>query len=115
MGYEFWLRLAEEYEFLHVDRLLAADRNHADRKMLTKRENLVPERRSVQREYGQMFGVAYRVGRMCDKLYSAWNRLRGVATFPDVIRRQDLAFPLHVDDCRSFVRRQLFANNRTLI
>jgi len=115
MDYEFWLRLSETYEFHHVDRILAADRNHADRKMLTDREALIPERESIQKKYGQTFGGTYWLGRMADKLYSAWNRLRGAVTTGQVARQDDLAFPLCVDDRGRLLRRQLVSNNRELI
>jgi len=115
MDYEFWLRLSEAYEFHHVDRILAADRNHADRKMLTDREALIPERESIQRKYGQTFGGTYWLGRTADKLYSGWNRLRGVATAVRIMQRGDLAFSLRIDDKGKLLRRQLVANNRDLI
>ncbi|MCS4055901.1 glycosyltransferase family 2 protein [Salinibacter ruber] len=115
MDYEFWLRLSTEYEFYHLDRILAADRNHPNRKMITNRQALIPERESVQKAHGQAFGQGYWLGRMADKAYSAWNRLRGVLTAEKTIRRTDLAFPLRVDTQRDVLKRQLFANNMELI
>jgi glycosyltransferase involved in cell wall biosynthesis len=114
MDYEFWLRLSETYDFYHLDRIVAADRNHPDRKMLTHRDALIPERKSVQQAHGQTFGQKYWLGRMADKVYSAWNRLRGLLTAENIIRRRDLAFPLRFDERKSIFRRQLFANNRDL-
>ena len=115
MDYEFWLRLSETYEFYHVDRILAADRNHADRKMLTDREALIPERESIQKKYGQTFGGTYWLGRTADKLCSGWNRLRGAVTAARVTQQKDLAFPVHVDGRGRLLWRQLVANNRDLI
>jgi glycosyltransferase involved in cell wall biosynthesis len=115
MDYEFWLRLSKAYDFHHVDRILAADRNHTDRKILTDREALIPERESIQRRHGQSFAVAYWLGRVADKLYSGWNRLQGAVTTARVIRQEDLAFPLHVDSKGRLLWRQLVANNRDLI
>jgi len=115
MDYEFWLRLSERYEFYHLDSVLAADRNHSDRKMLTHRNALIPERESVQEAHGQSFNYRYRIGRLSDKLYSAWNRLRGVFTAEATMRKTDLAFPLRVDNRRSVLKRQLLANNKDLI
>jgi len=115
MDYEFWLRLSETYEFRHINRILAADRNHADRKMLTDREFLIPERERIQEKYGLCSGVRYWLGRSADKLYSAWKRLRGTITSMKVIGRDDLAFSLRVDDRGRLLWRQLAAKNRDLI
>jgi len=115
MDYEFWLRLSEEYKFYHLDRILAADRNHPNRKMITNRQALIPERESVQKAHGQTFGPGYWLGRVADKAYSAWNRLRGVLTAKKTIQRKDLAFPLRVDTREDVFWHQLFSNNKDLI
>jgi len=115
MDYEFWLRLSEAYDFHHVDRILAADRNHAERKMLTNRKSLIPEREKIQRRHGQSFGWKYWMGRLGDKLYSAINRLRGALTVVNIMQRTLFAFPLHLHDYRSLLQRQLFAKNRELV
>lgn len=52
IDYEFWLRLAREYEFRHVPDVLAGDRNHEQRKILAQREALVEESERVRSEYG---------------------------------------------------------------
>jgi glycosyltransferase involved in cell wall biosynthesis len=114
MDYEFWLRLSEKYDFYHLDRILAMDRNHPDRKMLVHRDSLVPERESVQKSYGQTFGVEYWMGRLLDKVYSAWNRLRGASTLKN-LDQKNLTVPLKVDNWWSLIRRQLFSNNEDLI
>ncbi len=115
MDYEFWLRLSTEYEFYHLDRILAADRNHPNRKMITNRQALIPERESVQKAHGQAFGQRYWLGRVADKAYSAWNRLRGLLTAVRTTQRTDLAFPLRVDSLGAVSWRQLFASNKELI
>jgi len=115
IDYEFWLRLSETYEFHHVDQILAADRNHADRKILRDRKALIPERESIQKKYGQTFGGTYWMGRTADKLHSAWNRLRGAVTAVRVMQRGDLAFSLRIDNRRRLLKRQLVAENRELI
>ncbi len=43
MDYEFWLRLARDYEFRHVGDILAGDRNHSQRKILKDREAMQAE------------------------------------------------------------------------
>lgn len=70
MDYEFWLRLGREYEFRHVDDVLAADRNHPDRKILDQRTAMQEEATQIAREYGAPTGTTYRVGRLADAAVS---------------------------------------------
>lgn len=115
MDYEFWLRLSEDVDFQRVGQLLAADRNHPERKMIINRDKLIPERRAVQRAHGQEFGLPYRIGRACDRSLSVWYRLRGLFTGLAVVDDPGLTFDLHFDSPRAFARRQLFARNRDLV
>lgn len=52
MDYEFWLRLADKYEFHHVSDVLAGDRNHPDRKILNERDAMQAESEQIRAEYG---------------------------------------------------------------
>jgi glycosyltransferase involved in cell wall biosynthesis len=52
MDYEFWLRLAQDYEFHHVNDILAGDRNHEQRKILNERDAMQQESAEIRGEYG---------------------------------------------------------------
>lgn len=51
MDYEFWLRLAQKYEFRHVPDVLAGDRNHEQRKILRNREAMQKEAEELRADY----------------------------------------------------------------
>lgn len=115
MDYELWLRLSERYNFIHLNRIVAVDRNHRDRKILNEREEMLKEGRYVQKKYGQEFGPRYGMGRLTDKLYSGWNRLRGAATILNLVSREDLIVSLDFNSWLALLSRQLFAKNRNLV
>lgn len=52
MDTELWLRLAETYQFYHLDKVLAGNRIHARRKMVAHMGEAFAERRAVAKEYG---------------------------------------------------------------
>ena len=94
MDYEFWLRLGEDYEFHHVDDVLAGDRNHPRRKILDQREEMQREATRVANEYGAPSGVPYRIGRAQDVIASGFpRRLRAFLGTLQLYRDQpELAF-----------------------
>lgn len=72
MDYEFWLRLAQHYDFRHVGDVLAGDRNHDQRKILKDREAMQAEGREMTRAYGatEPGTLAHRIERARDILTS---------------------------------------------
>jgi glycosyltransferase involved in cell wall biosynthesis len=58
MDYEFWLRLAGEYEFHRVEDVLAGDRNHSKRKILNERDAMQTEAEELRAEYDGPTGAA---------------------------------------------------------
>jgi len=71
MDYEFWLRLAREFEFRHVPDVLAGDRTHSKRKIVDRREELTREATAVRRKYGATFGREHRLARAHDVITSS--------------------------------------------
>jgi glycosyltransferase involved in cell wall biosynthesis len=53
MDYEFWLRIAEDYQFAHVNDVLSGDRNHPQRKILNDRDQMLQEAEEIARQYGR--------------------------------------------------------------
>lgn len=70
IDYEFWLRLANEYEFYHVNDILAGDRNHSDRKILSQRDKMQRESHKIQQKYGAPDKITLNTKRWIDLLAS---------------------------------------------
>lgn len=52
LDYDYWLRLGTGYRFRHVNDVLAGDRNHAGRKSVAMREELVADAERVRARHG---------------------------------------------------------------
>lgn len=116
MDYEFWLRLAQDYEFRHVDDVLAGDRNHPERKILKTREEMKAEGREMRREYGADFGFEYRLARLRDAAFSGVpRRLKAVRRTVDLhSSNSDLSFDGELKSLPTMVR-NVFRQNRNLL
>ncbi|WP_158855673.1 glycosyltransferase family 2 protein [Halorhabdus sp. CUG00001] len=80
MDYEFWLRLARDYEFRHVDDVLAGDRNHSERKILDQRDAMQAEAEELRAEYGGPTGAELARRRKIDVVRSGVPRAMTAAT-----------------------------------
>jgi glycosyltransferase involved in cell wall biosynthesis len=118
MDYELWLRLAREYEFHHVDDVLAGDRNHENRKILHDREQMKREGKEMRRTYGapDPNSLTHRIGRLRDKLTSGVpRRVKAVRRTLGHHRRQpELAFDGTLCP-RSEMVQNVFRPNRVLL
>lgn len=115
MDYEFWLRLSETFDFRHVDLIVAADRNHANRKIIQDRGALRAERDILQQRFIESWSDAAAEGELRAKLRSAWDRLRGLSEMAKAPRRGDLSFELKSDNPIARTYRQLFSKNKDLV
>jgi hypothetical protein len=112
MDYEFWLRIAKEYRFKHNRAILAADRQHVKRKMITGAKALDAETKLVQLRYGARLGTLHETGRLIDKVATgSVRRLIGLQQFLQLHHRNDLAFDAVLDKVTTRVRRQIFTND----
>ena|SRR2546426_3185801 len=59
MDLEYWIRLGKRYQFMHVNRILAAFRIHGGAKSTAFRQVARKEARRVLTENGQDFGLKY--------------------------------------------------------
>lgn len=118
MDYEFWLRLARNHEFRHVDDIIAGDRNHENRKILHDREQMKQEGRKMRQTYGAADpnSVEHRIQRLRDKLTSgAPRRVKAVRrTLSHHRHRPELAFDGEMCS-RSEMLRNVFRPNRVLL
>ncbi|MFB6273380.1 MAG: glycosyltransferase family 2 protein [Salinibacter sp.] len=114
MDYEYWLRLAREYPFRHLPRVLSGDRNHPDRKIIAERAAMKAESVEMQRLYGQSFGAAHKFGRLRDKVVSGGCRVKGLFEYLALRRQNDFACNVWTDGLAATTYRQLLMRNRDL-
>jgi glycosyltransferase involved in cell wall biosynthesis len=108
VDYEYWLRLAREYSFIHFDRVLAADRYHSQRRMLTARELIAEETRSIQRGYGLKPGIWTEGLKALDHVITGpARRLLGFGKLLGLLQRDDFAFPLRMESPWKVALRQI--------
>ena len=51
IDYEYWLRIGKEYRFVHIPRILAADRNHRGRISVAQADKLKAVGEQLRKEY----------------------------------------------------------------
>jgi glycosyltransferase involved in cell wall biosynthesis len=118
MDYEFWLRLAAEWEFRHVPDVLSGDRNHKARKILNDRDQMQAEGKEMKRQYGgrDHRSLGRQVDRVRDVLTSGLPRrltaIRRTLTVHD--ETPDLAFDGELCP-RSEMLLNVFRPNRSLL
>jgi glycosyltransferase involved in cell wall biosynthesis len=107
--YEYWLRLAQRYEFRHVRRPWAADRHYAARRSHALRAQMQAEDRSLQARYPTPRLGAWR--RVAETALVKWPDLaRGLLWLPRFYAaRHRLTLPLRFGRPARTVRDQLFA------
>jgi len=116
MDYEFWLRLAREYEFHHVNDVLAGDRNHSQRKIINQRDSMEREALKIQRRYGAPSNSRLELERRLDLLVSGIPRtLRAVVRTTRIHRNPpELAFDGQFGPLNEMVE-NVFRPNRDLV
>jgi glycosyltransferase involved in cell wall biosynthesis len=108
VDYDYWLRIAKDYSFVHIDRILAADRYHAQRRMLTGKEFILEEARRIQRSYGLVPGFrSMALNKLDHFITGPLRRLLGLFKLFILFQQQDFAFPLQVQSPWKVVLRQI--------
>jgi glycosyltransferase involved in cell wall biosynthesis len=107
IDYEYWLRIGRQYRFTHIGRILAADRNHASRKMVAGVERLREVAREAQRQHGQSHGLIFRFLRFADKVLTGIpRRTMGAWKLLSLYGKEDFAFDAKLDPALRSIRRQ---------
>jgi glycosyltransferase involved in cell wall biosynthesis len=111
LDYEFWLRLGNRYSFLHINDVLAGDRDQPNRISRVKTVELVNSHKAVKEEY-------------LATISKAQKNWYGLINFPQRIvyrliglfrlfhikqHQQNMAFNAQMDKTSSMIRRQLFS------
>lgn len=116
MDYEFWLRLAQNYEFKHVDDVLSGDRNHKQRKILNHRDDMQAEAEEIRRKYHGPTGDTRRLQTRQDLLTSGIPRAikAAIRTIWIHINKPELAFDGELQSERKVIA-NIFRANRSLV
>ncbi|MFO7971599.1 MAG: glycosyltransferase family 2 protein [Desulfobacterales bacterium] len=109
IDYEYWLRIGKEYRFFHLSKVLAADRNHAQRISEAREDELRQVSEQICKQYGKKYDLFYYLTRSADMVFSGLpRRVKGLFVLMMLRRKKDWAFPAEWDGWLASVNRQLF-------
>lgn len=107
MDRELWLRLAQSTQFMRLDKILAVDRHHADRKSYTRPDLAAADRRVLAARYN-LDARDHEARKRIRKLLYRVRGLRLVGT----VHQADLAFDGRVDGRFRLAARQTLVPRR---
>lgn len=96
LDYDFWLRL-REYDWHLIDRVLAADRNHAARKTISDSTVSRDETRRIRERRGIYDQPLFSPRQFLDKIDWRVQRVRGLVHLCNVLRTSDDKFAIDVE------------------
>jgi len=110
IDYEYWLRLGKQYRFVHIPRILAADRNHRGRISVAQAEELRAVGGQLRQEYlGGEPSPWLRLEWGLDKVFSGLpRRLKGLLLLLWLRRKNGFAFGAKVVWNMRTIKNQLF-------
>jgi len=109
IDYEYWLRIGKEYRFVHIPRILAADRNHRGRISVAQADKLKAVGEQLRKEYLGKPSLWLRLEWQVDKILSGLpRRLKGLLLLLWLRRKKDFAFDAKVVWNMRTIKNQLF-------
>lgn len=115
MDYEFWLRLRKKCKFIHINQIVAADRNHSQRKNLPSRFGVVKERSLLIKTYNsQEQELEFFINWVKDRLLIRWLRVKGVNSFLGLYKIKNFTIDLKLESKPKALYTQLFKKNSQL-
>lgn len=115
LDYEYWLRLAQRFEFRHIPAFLAADRIHGDRKSTTGSDIQTRQSEAIRREYGYEGDRPWGEIPVTDRLLSGLpRRLAATRALIGLRNRDDEAVDLRWGELPSLLHSQLIRPLGTL-
>jgi glycosyltransferase involved in cell wall biosynthesis len=112
IDYEYWLRIGQQYRFLHLDRILAADRNHANRRMVTGIKELQEVSMRAQSQHGQVHNFSFHLLRLADRVLTGVpRRLKGAWKLLSLYHKTDFAFCVKMGPVLDSLKRQLMTRS----
>jgi len=109
IDYEYWLRIGRLYRFVHIPRILAADRNHRGRISVAQADKLKAVGEQLRQEYLRDHSPWFRLEWELDKIFSGLpRRLKGLILLLLLKRKNDFAFNGKVVLNMRTIKNQLF-------
>jgi len=103
MDYDFWLRISKFHDFKYINKIFAVDRTHKDRKIISRRTDMINESVKVSKEYGNF--------EKTNKLQSYYTYLLksvyGIDTIWNLYHKYNLAFDIKLDAMQRTMLRQI--------
>jgi len=97
IDYEYWLRLGKRYRFVHIPRILAADRNHRGRISVAQADKLKAVGEQLRKEYVGEPSLWLRLEWGLDKVFSGLpRRLKGLLLLLRLQGKKNFAFDAKV-------------------
>jgi len=112
IDYEYWLRIGKKFEFHHISRIIAADRNHKERISISDGKKLRKESKQIRKEYGQNLGLLYNIKRFLNRIFSGIpRRIKGFILLIKIYGDKDLAFKVKWDNWPNLLFRQFLSTD----
>ena len=108
MDYEFWLRIAKEHKFRHISQILAGDRNHEQRKIIARRDEMIKESILVSEEYGKGYHNMNLLYRIFYRFLARLRTIRALIKLQSLYFKDNFAFEAKLDNRLLSSFRQLF-------
>jgi len=109
IDYEYWLRIGKQYRFVHIPRILAADRNHRGRLSVAQADKLKAVGVRLRKKYLGEPSPWLRLGWELDKIFSGLpRRVKGLILLLWLRRKKDFAFNAKVIWNMRTLKNQLF-------
>jgi glycosyltransferase involved in cell wall biosynthesis len=108
IDYEYWLRIGKLYRFVHIPRILAADRNHRGRISVAQADKLKAVGDQLRQQYLGQPSLWLRLEWELDKMLSGIpRRIKGLILLLCLVKKKDFAFSAKVMLSLQTLRNQL--------
>jgi len=116
MDYEFWLDLADDYNWHHLNSIVAADRNHQRRKIVQFKDQSRRDTNVLRKERGINEGILFELGQIFDSLDLRWRRIKAVPHLVKILSTpsERFAFGIKRSSLMSMLPGQLMGHKRNL-
>jgi len=119
MDYDFWLRLTKKFNVIHINKVIAADRNHAQRKNLPIHYGVFEEKSKIIEDYDcqKQSELIYFIASIVDRFVVRWGRVKGMKAMLSFYDKdkESFATELKLSSKVSALYSQLFRKNSQLI
>ncbi|MEL7669194.1 glycosyltransferase family 2 protein [Methanobacterium sp.] len=111
MDYEFWLRIGQKYNFLKVNKILAADRLYKGTKRESNKLNHMMKSKDLRIEYGGTFGVYYYMMHFHDLSLALFKNIKGVGDILKLKHKNNYAFNIEFPSNYNLIINQTSLND----